>query len=722
MPQLTSHQTVVARATHMLQPPVRKAPDGQDLEAFLSTARKRWKLAAEAERELREEALRDLRFYAGEQWPEHIKRDREANGRPCLTINRLPQFCRQVINQQRQSRPAIQINPVGDGASVDTAHVIQGLIRHIEVKSDADIAYDTAFQCAVIGGFGYIRVLTDYAGPDSFDQEIYVERVSDPFTVYFDPSAKKPDYSDAKWAFVVADIEADAYRETYPDSELAGLSDFRSIGDGERPWFPDGKVRVAEYFTVETKPRTIVALADGGYVFDDEIPEGAVLMRGRDGGPVTREQESRVIRWHLINAREVLEHRIVPGTYIPIIPVLGEELIVDGHRKLVGMVRYAKDAQQAYNVQRSALTETIGLAPKSPWMAAEGTIEGYEELYARANVQNIPVLPYKLVQQSNGQFAPPPQRQAVEPPIRAIAVAIAEAENDLKATTGIYDASLGQRGPEQSGKAIMARKAQGDVANFHIIDNLTRAIKHVGRVALSMIPVIYDTPGRVIRIIKPDQTEELATINALFEDDNGKPHIYDVTRGHYDPTISVGPNYQSKRQEFVDSVLSLVQANPQLMQFIGDLLVRHFDWPGAAEIADRLKKMLPPQLQEEGGEGAPVPPEFQAKFEQLMQQHAELTKALDAATERERTQAAQIESREKIAAIQAQVKLLVEDMKSRTRRAETLAKLDHDAVKHRLELMAAGGESEAASEEGAEEEPEGDPEEYEIGVQDGLAR
>jgi hypothetical protein len=673
----------------------------EDFSAFMALARKRFRIAAEAENRIRQESLEDLKFYAGDQWPATIQSDRVLQNRPCLTINRLPQFAKQIINEQRASRPSIQVNPVGDGADVDTAEVIQGLTRHIEINSNAEVAYDTAFEHAVIHGFGYFRVLTDFID-GTFDQEVLIKPIRDPFTVYFDPFTKEPDYSDAQYCFICEDIPRDSYREMYPDSEVASLSDFKSLGDGEREWFEGGNVRVAEYFYVRKRKKTIVQLADGRVMDNKELKAhfdaggDPVVLRHKNGDPMVREIEVPEVRWCKMNAREILDETDWAGKWIPIIPVLGDELIVDGKRKLYGIVRHAKDAQRQYNYMRTGVVEQIALSTKAPWLVMDGQIEGYEEWWKQANTRNFAYLPYKG-KTVGKDMAPPPIRNQWEPPIQAYTAGLAQSDNDLKATTGIYDASLGAPGPEQSGKAILARQKEGEQANANLMDNLSRSIRHAGRVILDLIPKVYDTP-RVIRIVNPDQTHKMVPINGAAPPQRpgigpDTPQVmqtiqklYDVTVGRYDVTISVGPSYQSKRQEFVQSVLSLVEAAPQTMAFVMDLLVRNMDWPGANEIADRLKKMLPPQLQDTA-EGQPgIPPQAQAQIAALLQERAQLAAQLQAATNTIETKRLEFESRERIAGLQAKVDIIVAELKAGSSRADTLAQLEYSAADKQLEL------------------------------------
>ena len=599
-------------------------------QKIVETARRRFQLAMDAEAEIRRLGLEDLKFRAGEQWPEQIKKQREIDGRPCLTINQIPQFERHVLNDQRQNRPAIQVNPVGDGADQETAEIIQGIIRHIEYDSGADAAYDTAFAGAVRSGFGYFLVTTEYSGPMSFDQDIKIKRILNPFTVYLDPNAKEPDRSDAKFGFIVEQFNRDEYKDAYPGSELAGMDDWMSVGDG---WADNSNCRVVQYYYKESQTKTICLLSDRSTILKDllpkKLPKGVRVVTERDTTIDT-------VKWAKLNGVEVLEETDWAGQWIPIVPVLGDELDVDGKLILEGLIRHAKEPQQQYNYMASASTEAIALAPKAPYVAAEGQIEGREREWAQANVKNQSVLLYKP-KSLDGELLPPPQRQTIEPAIQATTMAMMQASGDLKNVTGIYEAALGQDGNEKSGKAILARQQQSNGANYHYVDNLTRALRQAGRIIVGLIPVVYDTP-RVLRIIREDGSQSTVGVNMTPEQADEMQieavqeveRLYDLTVGKYDVTISTGPSYQTKRQEAVQSMLSLISSVPQLMAVIGDLLVGNMDWPGAQKIAERLKKALPPQFQDDAKAALKgLPPEVQQQIAQLMQQNQQLQQAVE---------------------------------------------------------------------------------------------
>lgn len=574
-------------------------------EKLIETAKKRFARCVEAEAENRKNFLDDVKFYAGEQWPQAIKRGRELDNRPCLTINRLPQFVRQVTNDQRQNRPSIKIHAVDSAADVETAEVMQGLIRHIESNSNADQAYDNAFFYSVVGGYGYFRVVTDYASDNSFEQDIFVRRIANPNSVYGDPDSHEPDGSDWRFCFVVEDVPIEDYERQYGKDEGGEWAG----GEGDS-WVTKDSVRVAEYYYTEAKKKTIYLKHDGSITGepskDPLFPDVA-----------SREVETQVVKWCKIAGNKVVDRTDLPGTYIPVVPVYGDEILIDGKRELISLIRFAKDPQRMLNYWRSTETELVALQPKSPFVAAEGQLEGYESQWAAANTKNFAYLTYKPID-INGNPVPPPQRQSFAAPPSGVLQGAMNAENDLKSTTGIYDASLGAHSNETSGRAILARQKEGDISTFHFIDNLTRAIRQAGRILVQYIPAIYDTP-RIVRILGEDGSEQMMPINQQAHTDiKGNPtdRIYDLRVGAYDVECTAGPSYSTQRQEAAASMQAILQSAPQLMEVAGDLLVKNLDWPGADELAERLKKTVPPELRDQQQD---VPPQLMQAVEQMEQ-------------------------------------------------------------------------------------------------------
>lgn len=590
-----------------------------DKPGILAELVKRVQWSVDFDSDTRTEALDDMRFVGGQQWPDQMRRTRELEARPCLTINKLPAFLHQITNDQRQNKPGIKIHPVDDGADEKTAEIIQGMIRHIEYSSNADVAYDTAVNSAAACGFGYFRLVTDYCDEKSFDQEIRFKRIRNPFTVYCGPH-EEPDGSDMLWCVITSEVPRDEFRQEYPNADASAQTSWpRGSGDNAVQWLSVDSVRVAEYYRVETKPATLCQLGDGSVAWKDELPPMANVLRERPS-------EKRSVVWRKCTAIDVLEEQEIPGRYIPVFPVYGDELDINGRVIRSGVIRWAKDPQRMYNYWMTAATEEVSLRPKTPYIAAEGQIEGYENQWAQANTRSFAVLQYKPVT-IEGTLAPAPQRQPMaDMPSGVLAMAM-HANDNIKATTGIFDASLGSQGNETSGKAIIARQREGDVSNFHFTDNLARTIRHCGRVLLSWIPVVYDTQ-RVVRMLGEDDSVDYETINQQqtqheIDEQTGMVRaidnvLNDVRVGQYDVTVSVGPAYSTMRQEAADAMIQFGQSWPKLMDIAGDKVVKAMDWPGAEEIAERIKRTIPPEITQDEEEGA-IPPQLQMQMQQMQQ-------------------------------------------------------------------------------------------------------
>lgn len=575
----------------------------REARAFLDIARKRFKLAQDAEHKLREKWLEDMRFEQGQQWPEEVRRLREkdpANPRPCLTVNKTQLHVRQVCNDIRQNRPQIKVLPVDGVADIETAEIYSGLIRNIEAVSDADIAYDVAVKPQVTAGIGYFRIRTELIDAKLNLQDIRIDPIWNPLSVYMDPEIQHPAGADARWCFIVQDMSREALREKYPKAQLP---DFGNSGRGDSTmasWYPgEDIVRVAEYYYLERELKRFYETEDGE-VYDED----GYQKIGSPQPVKVREQYVNCCYWAKITGTEILEETKIPSAYIPVIRVAGNESLIDGERDVRGIVRDMRDPQRIYNYWVTLNTEVIALSPKSPYLVPFDAIEGHEQDWNRANVDNLPYLPYNHVDE-NGTPIPQPMRAA--PPMQSTALvqAIMQADADLMGVVGRFEASIGEQGNEKSGRAIIARQKQGDNATFHFTDNLTRAIRHAGRILVDMIPQVYDTK-RMLRVLGEDGSSDFAEVDPALprpmveeRDLTGKARrIYNLGVGRYDVTCVAGPSYATKRQEAADMLTQLAQADPTLMQKAGDLIVRSFDLPGAEDLAKRLKAFLPPEVQQ----------------------------------------------------------------------------------------------------------------------------
>jgi len=589
---------------------------------ILAEAREAFKDACEAEDDNRRDALADLRFARlGEQWPAQIVQQREREGRPCLTINRMPSFIRQVVNDSRQNKPSIKVHPADSKADVETADIYNGLIRNIQYVSDADVAYDTAIESAVSGGFGYFRLGLDYAHDDTFDLDISIDRIADPFLIYGDPGSTAADSSDWTTAFVIDIMRKADFERQYKGAQAV---DWDGDGYGElgEPWYRDNAVMRAEWWRREEVLRPIVLLSDGSVVEEAVFAAQAELFALQGVTPVTeRAAKSWRVTQTILTGAEVLEENAWPGKFIPIVPVYGDEVVIEGKRHLRSLIRDAKDPQRMFNFWRTASTELVALAPKTPWIGPKGAFKTDAPKWSTANTQSHQYIEY------DGQV--PPQRQPFAgPPGGALQEAL-NASDDMKAAVGLYDASLGARSNEVSGRAILARQREGDVGTFHFIDNMARAIRHAGRILIDLIPKVYNK-RRVIRVLGEDGTSAQRPLGQPVPvmDQNGQPvvdqfgqavtRIYDLSAGKYDLTVSTGPSFTTRREEAAAQMMELIRSFPQAAPLIGDIVAKNLDWAGADEIAKRLQTLLPGQ-----GQGG-LPPKLQQMIQQGQALIAEL--------------------------------------------------------------------------------------------------
>ena len=615
-------------------------------DRVVAEAKQRFKRCVDFEAVTRERALSDLKFVCadpdnGWQWPDEMLSSRDLDGKISLTLNKTRVHCLQIENEQRKNKVGVNIRPTGGGATYDAAQIFEGIVRHIEYISRAQTAYMTAARFQIRTGIGYVRLITDYVGPDTFDQDIYIRRVKDPSTVYLDPDINDEDGSDATFGFVYDDMPKEEYRIKHP--EHLDVATQSALGDGlETGWIGEHHVRVCEYFRKRTRK---------DYLIQAINPETGEEVRGRKSklpkevwdaldasmDKKVREIEEPVVEWFTIAGSKVIDSRDWLGSYIPIARCVGEETVVEKQLDRKGHVRPMKDAQRQLNYWASATTQSIATQPLQPWVLDPESIEEFETLWATANRRQHAYLPYKAWD-DQGRALPKPER--VQPPIvpEALIRGRQMSESDLMMVTGQYQAQLGENENAKSGRAISERQAQGDNATYHFNDGLAGMVRFVGRMLVDLIPKVYDT-ARVIKILAEDDTETEIQVDPLAKQpysDDGKDAegaavnvIFNPSVGTYDVEADIGPDYATKRQEAFNALTQLMGANKELVNVAGDLLMKVCDFPMADELAQRLKRMVPPQAL-----GLAPPPQLQAQIAQLTQQNAQLSNVVTELTKK----------------------------------------------------------------------------------------
>jgi len=592
----------------------RSSNNSQADEDLLREARKRARDGATFWGDNWKAAEDDLNFLSGDQWPATVKTERENEGRPCIVNNVLPSFVDQILGDQRQNRPSIKVSAIeavrvkrdesgqeGEELKIsnkagtndyDLAEVYTGLIKNIEYNCDAETSYDIAFQSAVESGMGFLRVRSNFICDDSFDQDLIIDHIENQFSVTLDPNAKERDFSDMAWCLIDDSMDKEAFKLAYPDATTdpvyESTEDFGS-------WYTDNTVRVSEYFTRVPCVKEVALLSDGRCVFIDDIePIVDELMAQGVTIDRTRKVKTFKVEWRKITGQNVLEGPIeLPCSTIPVVPVWGKSITIKKKTMFRSFIRNSKDAQRMANYWESAATENIALAPKQPYIGAAEHIEGREREWESANTTNRSILTY------NPQYAgdPGPRReQAAAMPAAEITMGMNSVDK-IKSTLGMFDASLGAAGPETSGKAIIARQRQGDRGSFAFIDNLTKSIRRIGKLLVEMIPQVYDSE-RVVRLKFTDESEDHVILNqqVLDEQTNKWVTINDLGVGKYDVVVTTGPAFATQRIEAAEAMIQFAQAVPAAAAVMADLIAQNMDWPGADVIAERLKRVIPPNV------------------------------------------------------------------------------------------------------------------------------
>lgn len=557
----------------------------------------------DADRENRDKALSDIAFSSGKQWDED---DREARGtRPTLTLNHAPKFIRQIVGDLRNVRPSIRVTAVGNGSDKDMAEVYNGLIRNIEARSKASQPYTRAVDSAVRAGIGHFRILTEKLPSNPFSQDISIKPIYGPAAVVWDHQARDIVRAEAMHCFVRESMSLRAFKKANKGARPLDFGD-RQIDPPELSYWGDSKnVMVAEMFErVETKA-PFALLEDQRVLRLDRLPASAIfdplnkaiLFANGERVLIDEIEEAKVFKvvWRKMTGVEILETGEWPTSDIPIIPVIGEEIHFEDHMERAGIVRHMRDAQKSYNFWRSTQTEVIGAMPKLPYLIGKSQIEGYEEAWLAANIGTKPFLPYD---DSKNQSRP---TREIPPQISSgMQNEIALAVEDMKATTGIYDAALGNRSNETSGVGIRQRQQESDVATNFFGDNLQASMTRAGRIMVDLIRVVYDH-RRVARILNEDDSDEMVTLNDQVIENGISRIVNDVTVGDYDVVVDIGPAYATRRQEALEGMAEILRGNPNATMFL-DIIAKNSDWPGADQFAKRAHKLLPPQAQDEDEE------------------------------------------------------------------------------------------------------------------------
>jgi hypothetical protein len=598
---------------------------------ILLEAKKRFKICENWEAQARVYFRYDYKFANADsnnmyQWDNWVVGDRQQAKRPCLTINKTQQHNLQIINDGKQNKPGVTIRPVGEEASFEAAQVFQEVIDHIQYQSSAENVYDNASKFQVDGGWGYWRVAIEKVN-GSFDKEIYIRRIKNPLCVYLDPNINEVDGSDAWFGFIFDDMAKDLYEAQYPKFKDLGNAAFNETE--YYGWMDKSTVRVCEYFRKTQEDDKLVYFVlpetqeeigpvkwslldkDARQMFN-EIKARESNLPPEERTYQEQDELSEKIEWFKIAGNRIIDRKPWLGAYIPIVRLVGTETVIDGIWDCKGHTRALLDPQRIYNINSSANVEFGALQTKSPIMAPMDAVEGFEEYYNNANTNNAAWLPYNHLD-GEGNPIPAPSRMPAPVSSPAYVEQMKIAQEEMMMVSGQYQAQMGQNENAKSGVAINARQRQGDRATYHFIDNQAIAIRFTGRILIDLIPKIYDTK-RVMRIEAKDNTIMNVTIDPNAQqpyqkvptDPNQQPAtdntqqiieiIFNPNVGKYVVQSDTGPSFATRRQEAFNALTQIAAQNKEFMNIAGDILWKVADFPEAQVLAQRWRKIIPPNI------------------------------------------------------------------------------------------------------------------------------
>lgn len=600
--------------------PVQRTEEDREFAAISDAdiweeAKDRLQIAAEAYSENRKRAKAAMLFREGDQW-DHDVITSASEDSPELTINLTDAFVRRVVNNIKQQRPRGKCHPVGDGADIELAEILNGIGRHVETRSEADIAYDLAAERAVDAGEGYFRLVAEYEGPRSFRKDLRILPIRNIFSVHMDPGAIMPSGADQNWCLISTLMKRQEYKRRYPNAKNVNWNDIDHNG-ARLDWESKEHIRLAEYFRIREKPETLYQVftkqGQEHMLYRSELLaqtrtksiEDAVDKLTEAGVRVVSERESvkRQVEWFRLNGLVVVERQEIPGQYIPVFRVDGNAVDIDGMIRRRGMVAAMMDPQRMVNYGEVAKIKRLGLAPKAPWVAAEGQLDGHPE-WDDANQKSYSVLTYKPVVIETGSLPimiPPPARQEPTQIEAGFSEFVQGMRSNLVAVAGMPNepGQDQQGGVVVSGKAIDRRQWLSDQSHFQYYDHTVQAIAQCWRVIVEWIPVYFSEPGRMQRIIGEDSTPQMVALNQQDPDSGENKLKNDLSIGRYDVVMDTGPGYDTKREEGAENMIELLKI-PALSEIIAktapDLVFRSIDHPYMQELADRLMAANPEGL------------------------------------------------------------------------------------------------------------------------------
>lgn len=631
-----------------------------DEEALLSQMHQEWDYDTAEWREIREQGKTDIRYVAGDPWDAADKQARLAAGRPCLSLDELGQYVNELINDIRQHKRAIKATPLGDGATDASAELTANTIRQIEYRSNAQQGYTTMFENTVQRSYGFLRITPRYVSDTSFDQELFIDPIPNPDMVTPDADAQKPDLSDMTRCFVHESWSKADFERKWPRAQAVSWTP-EQIKDSNG-WMDGGRIRVAEYWKKETyRDRLVTVRSAQGETTQllsafDVPPEKASIIKER---PVDR---ARVVQ-RFTNGIEILSTTHWPGKDIPIIGCLGKVLYVDagdgGKRKILSLIRLARDPYMLYCYYRTCEAELVGMTPKTPFIGYVGQFRTRTDDWQKVNHTPLAYLEADPLTEATGaNILPLPMRQPYEPPIAALEVGAEAARRAIQAAIGSSPLpTQAQRRNEKSGVALQQIEESAQRGSFHFVDHYDDALTRTGAILADLLPHYYDA-AREIVTREADETITRVRINdPQHPGPDGQPVTF---LGPHDITLGTGPNYKSEREE-ATTLSDMILGSPQIAQALGpqkynELVALAIKLKNVGPLGEQMAEIVSPTQKDD-------PAQAQQQLAQAGQMIEQLTQHVNDLSEAIKTKQVEQEAKVQIEKVKAEMSIEIQRIK-----------------------------------------------------------
>ena len=636
-------------------------------------------------------------FVMGSQWTEDESKLFIDYKKIPLSFNKLAPLINHLLGEQRQNTPNLQVIP-SDGVPVETAATREALVKDISLNSSAKRVYQNAFQQASIGGFGAYMIDTEYENNRSFNQIIVIRDIKDPTWCYWDVSAQSPCKTDGMCAGYRTRMSRKMFAGEYGKDLEASIGAEANYDEGSATgWIfsTDNEITVISDYERVYKDEIIYQLSNSRVINAKELKKLEVIMVEDqkfyfDNDELVTVENKRTVPKYTIVHRKIagdwiLEETDFPSEQLPVIFVDQNSYIDKSGKQICRpFIKDARDSQRYINYLGTQSAYLMRVSRYDQFLVSKENVKSPDtQIIWRDPATAQGGLVYDESPNGNKpeQLRPPELSQS-------LITQYQRALSDIESCTGMYGTQVGEQGNETSGKAIDARTRRGNYNTYVPFDSLNRTVACGGQIIDEMIPKIYDSE-RSIMLNMPDRGVSEVTLNKQT-DAYGSQIENDMRSGHYTIRLVPGASFEGQKQENLESIQTVLQADPSLFRLVADLYVENLPLANNIELRNRLRTIVPPEIIEAGKTGKPIPPKPPEIPPEIQLKMQELEQRKEAAQMQMQAKMREIDAKEhalQLEGIKTGQTMQVEMQRLETERLEAAAALQEQEMRYQAEMQ-----------------------------------